>query len=462
MSHTKRIFGTDGVRGRANIEPVTAETALKLGRAAAHVFKNLHGQARNRVRYRIVIGKDTRLSGYMLENALSSGVLSMGVDVVFIGPLPTPGVAYVTRSLRADAGIVITASHNPYDDNGIKFFRPDGYKLDDQIEKQIEDLVFSGEIENIRPTAGEIGKAYRIEDAIGRYVEHAKASFPRGMTLEGMRIVVDCGHGASYKTTPAVLQELGAELIVFGTQPNGTNINHECGSMHPQNLCQKVREYRADIGIAHDGDADRVLLCDEDGRIIDGDDIMAITGLQMLADGTLNKKTLVATVMSNAGLDSAFTKAGGSVIRTPVGDKHVIDTMLGGGYNLGGEQSGHMIFRDHGTTGDGLVAALQILSAMKTSGKPLSLLARCWTRYPQLVANVKVRVKTPFEELDEVMDLVKQAEAEVVPLGGRVLLRYSGTEPKARLLIEGPEQAVLEKWSAIICESIRRQAGDVG
>lgn len=461
MSHTKRIFGTDGVRGRANVEPVTAETALKLGRAAAHVFKNLHGQARNRVRYRIVIGKDTRLSGYMLENALSSGVLSMGVDVVFIGPLPTPGVAYVTRSLRADAGIVITASHNPYDDNGIKFFRPDGYKLDDQIEKQIEDLVFSGEIENIRPTAGEIGKAYRIEDAIGRYVEHAKASFPRGMTLEGMRIVVDCGHGASYKTTPAVLQELGAELIVFGTQPNGTNINHECGSMHPQNLCQKVREYRADIGIAHDGDADRVLLCDENGQIIDGDDIMAITGLQMLADGTLNKKTLVATVMSNAGLDSAFTKAGGTVLRTPVGDKHVIDMMLGGGYNLGGEQSGHLIFRDHSTTGDGLVAALQILSAMKTSGKPLSRLARCWTRYPQLVANVKVRVKTPFEELDQVMDLVKQAEAEVVPLGGRLLLRYSGTEPKARLLLEGPEQAVLEKWSAIICESIRRQAGDV-
>ena len=457
----KKIFGTDGVRGTANIEPVTAETALKLGRAAAHVFKNLHGQARNRVRYRIVIGKDTRLSGYMLENALSSGVLSMGVDVVFMGPLPTPGVAYVTRSLRADAGIVITASHNPYDDNGIKFFRPDGYKLDDQVEKQIEDLVFSGEIENIRPTAGEIGKAYRIEDAIGRYVEHAKASFPRGMTLEGMRIVVDCGHGASYKTTPAVLQELGAELIVFGTQPNVTNINHECGSMHPQNLCQKVREYRADIGIAHDGDADRVLLCDENGRIIDGDDIMAITGLQMLADGTLNKKTLVATVMSNAGLDSAFTKAGGTVIRTPVGDKHVIDAMLGEGYNLGGEQSGHMIFRDHSTTGDGLVAALQILSAMKTTGKPLSRLARCWTRYPQLVANVKVRVKTPFEELDQVMDLVKQAEAEVVPLGGRVLLRYSGTEPKARLLIEGPEQAVLEKWSAIICESIRRQAGDV-
>jgi phosphoglucosamine mutase len=461
MSHNKRIFGTDGVRGRANIEPVTAETALKLGRAVAHVFKDLHGPARNRVRYRIVIGKDTRLSGYMLENALSSGVLSMGVDVIFIGPLPTPGVAYVTRSLRADAGIVITASHNPYDDNGIKFFRPDGYKLDDQVEDQIEDLVFSGEIENIRPTANEIGKAYRIEDAIGRYVEHAKASFPRGMTLEGMRIVVDCAHGAAYKTTPAVLQELGAELIVFGTQPNGTNINNECGSMHPQNLCQKVREYRADLGIAHDGDADRVLLCDENGRLIDGDDIMAIAGLQMLAEGTLNKKTLVATVMSNAGLDSAFKQAGGQIIRTPVGDKNVIDTMLSEGYNLGGEQSGHMIFRDHSTTGDGLVAALQILSAMKTRGASLSKLARCWTRYPQLVSNVKVRLKTPFEELDEVLELVRKAEGELKPKGGRVLLRYSGTEPKARLLIEGPVQAELETWSAVICEAIRRQVGAV-
>ena len=461
MSHNKGIFGTDGVRGRANVEPVTAETALKLGRAAAHVFKNLHGPARNRVRYRIVIGKDTRLSGYMLENALSSGVLSMGVDVIFIGPLPTPGVAYVTRSLRADAGIVITASHNPYDDNGIKFFRPDGYKLDDLVEDQIEDLVFSGEIENIRPTANEIGKAYRIDDAIGRYVEHAKASFPRGMTLEGMRIVIDCAHGASYKTTPAVLQELGAELIVFGTQPNGTNINQECGSMHPQNLCQKVREYRADIGIAHDGDADRVLLCDEQGRLIDGDDIMAISGVQMLAEGTLNKKTLVATVMSNAGLDAAIQKSGGTVIRTPVGDKNVIDAMLSEGYNLGGEQSGHMIFRDHSTTGDGLVAALQILSAMKTRGEALSRLARCWTRYPQLVSNVKVRVKTPFADLDEVLDLVAKAEAELKPKGGRVLLRYSGTEPKARLLVEGPDQSELERWSSTICDSVRRQVGAV-
>ena len=290
MSSPKKIFGTDGVRGTANIEPVTAETALKLGRAAGHVFKNLESQPRGRGRHKIVLGKDTRLSGYMLENAISSGILSMGVDVLFIGPLPTPGVAYVTRSLRADAGIVITASHNPYADNGIKFFRADGYKLDDKIEDQIENLVFSGEIENIRPTADDIGKAVRIDDALGRYIEYAKASFPRGMTLEGLRIVVDCAHGAAYKSTPCVLRELGAEVIVYGNQPDGKNINKDCGSMHPELMCQKVCEHRADLGIAHDGDADRVLLCDEKGALIDGDDIMAIAALDMLAQGTLGEE----------------------------------------------------------------------------------------------------------------------------------------------------------------------------
>src|SRR5881398_2769695 len=338
MSAPKRIFGTDGVRGRANVEPVTAETALKLGRAAAHVFKNLEAQSRSRGRHKIVIGKDTRLSGYMLENALSSGILSMGVDVLFIGPLPTPGVAYVTRSLRADAGIVITASHNPYDDNGIKFFHADGYKLDDKIEHQIEGLVFSGEIENIRPTADEIGKAVRIDDALGRYIEYAKSSFPRGMTLEGMRIVVDCAHGAAYKSTPCVLRELGAEIFVCGNQPDGKNINKDCGSMHPKLMCQKVWEHRADVGISHDGDADRVLFCDETGRLTDGDDVMAICGLEMLAEGSLQEKTLVATVMSNAGLDAVIQEAGGRVARAAVGDKNVIDEMLRCGFNFGGEQ----------------------------------------------------------------------------------------------------------------------------
>ena len=459
MTAPKKIFGTDGVRGTANVEPVTAETALKLGRAAAYVFKNLEHQSRGRGKHKIVIGKDTRLSGYMLENAVSSGILSMGVDVLFIGPLPTPGVAYATRSLRADAGIVITASHNPYADNGIKFFRADGYKLDDKIEDQIENLVFSGEIENIRPTAEAIGKAVRIDDALGRYIEFAKAGFPRGLTLEGLRIVVDCAHGAAYKSTPCVLRELGAEIIVYGNQPDGMNINRNCGSMHPETVCRQVVEHQAHLGIAHDGDADRVLLCDEKGNLIDGDDIMAIAALDMLAQKTLVERTLVTTVMSNAGLEAAIQSAGGRVIRTAVGDRNVIDEMLRGGFNFGGEQSGHLIFRDFSTTGDGLVAALQMLRIVKARQMPLSKLAKCWTRFPQLVTNVKVREKKPFEQLDGVTKLVRQAEAELKSAGGRVLLRYSGTEPKARLLLEGRDAKVLEKWSQKIIGAIQKQIG---
>jgi phosphoglucosamine mutase len=459
MTSPRKIFGTDGVRGTANIEPVTAETALKLGRAAGHVFKQLETRPRGRGRHKIVLGKDTRLSGYMLENALSSGILSMGVDVLFIGPLPTPGVAYVTRSLRADAGIVITASHNRYDDNGIKFFRADGYKLDDQIEQQIEGLVFDGEIETIRPTADEVGKAVRIDDALGRYIEYAKASFPRGMTLEGLRIVVDCAHGATYKSTPCVLRELGADVIVYGNQPDGKNINKDCGSMHPSLMCQKIWEHRADLGIAHDGDGDRVLLCDEKGVLVDGDDIMAITGLDMLAHGTLAKKTLVSTVMSNSGLDAAITAAEGKVVRTGVGDKHVIDEMLRNGYSLGGEQSGHIIFREYSSTGDGLVAALQILRIMRATDTPLSTLARSWTRFPQIVTNIVVREKRPFEQMDQVGHLVAEAEKELKAQGGRVFLRYSGTEPKARLLIEGQDAATLEKWTRKIAEVIKTQVG---
>ena len=459
MSLPRKIFGTDGVRGTANTEPVTAETALKLGRAAGHVFKSLESQPRGRGRHKIVLGKDTRLSGYMLENALSSGILSMGVDVLFIGPLPTPGVAYVTRSLRADAGIVITASHNPYDDNGIKFFRSDGYKLDDKIEQQIEGLVFSGEIENIRPTADAVGKAVRIDDALGRYIEYAKASFPRGTTLEGLRIVVDCAHGAAYKSTPCVLRELGAEVIVYGNQPDGKNINKDCGSLYPSLMCQKVWEHRADLGLAHDGDGDRVLLCDEKGTLVDGDDILAIAGLDLLAQGALVKKTLVSTVMSNAGLETAITAVGGRVVRTGVGDRQVIEEMLRHGFTFGGEQSGHVIFREHSSTGDGLVAALQILRIMRAKDQPLSKLARCWTRFPQIVTNIVVREKRPFDELEPVRQLLAAAEEELKPQGGRVFLRYSGTEPKARLLLEGREHATLEKWAHRISEAIRRQVG---
>jgi phosphoglucosamine mutase len=459
MSTPNKIFGTDGVRGTANLEPVTAETALKLGRASAHVFKNLEVQSRGRGKHKIVIGKDTRLSGYMLENAISSGILSMGVDVIFIGPLPTPGVAYVTRSLRADAGIVITASHNPYTDNGIKFFRADGYKLDNVIEGEIENLVFTGAIDKVSPSSDQIGKALRIDDALGRYIEFAKSSFPKGLTLEGIKIVLDCGHGAAYKSSPSVLHELGAEVIVVNNHPDGTNINENCGSMHPEAMCRAVVQHDADIGIAHDGDADRVLLCDETGTLIDGDDIMAIATMEMLAENSLAERTLVATVMSNAGLEAAIKRAGGRLVRTAVGDKNVIDEMLKHGYNFGGEQSGHLIFRDFSSTGDGLVAALQILRIIKAKDQPLSKLAKCWARFPQLVTNVKVREKKPIESLDGVSRLVAEAEAELQSQGGRLLLRYSGTEPKIRLLVEGSDAQILEKWSKQICGAIQNQIG---
>ena len=331
--------------------------------------------------------------------------------------------------------------------------------LDDKIENEIENLVFSGDIENIRPTADEIGKAVRIDDALGRYIEFAKTSFPRGMTLEGMRVVVDCANGAGYKSTPCVLRELGAEVVAFCNQPDGMNINKDCGSMHPEALCKKVAEYKAHLGIAHDGDADRVLLCDETGTLIDGDDIMAIAALDMLAQNTLAEKTLVATVMSNAGLEVAIKSAGGKMIRTAVGDRNVIDEMLRHGFNFGGEQSGHLIFRDYSTTGDGLVAALQILRIMKAKDQPLSKLAKCWTRFPQLVTNVKVREKKPFEQLDSVAKLVAEAEKELSAQGGRLLLRYSGTEPKARLLVEGRDAAALKRWSQKICGAIEKQIG---
>jgi phosphoglucosamine mutase len=458
MGNAKKLFGTDGVRGVANVEPVTSETALKLGRAAAHVFRSRAPVAKGHGRHKIVVGKDTRLSGYMLENAISAGILSMGVDVLLIGPLPTPGVAYTTRSLRADAGIVLTASHNSYEDNGIKFFRDDGYKLDDAVEKQIEDLVFSGEIEKIRPTADDIGKAMRIDDALGRYVEFAKAAFPKGMTLEGLQVVVDVGNGATYKSTPCVLLELGARVTVLNNTPDGTNINNECGSTYPDVVCRAVREHGADIGISHDGDGDRVQLCDESGNLVDGDDVLAITALDWLARGSLKKNTLVATVMSNLGLDHTIRQAGGQVVRTQVGDRYVIERMLQDDLNVGGEQSGHMIFRDFTTTGDGIVSALQVLRIMMDTGRALSELRKVCTKFPQVVVNVRVKDKPAWDTLPDVMKLVKDVEARLNGQG-RVLLRYSGTEPKARLLIEGPDGDQIKSFADEIAGRIREKIG---
>ena len=459
MLHEKKLFGTDGVRGVANVEPVTAETALKLGRAAAHVFTQLNPRTLPAgVRPKIVLGKDTRLSGYMLEIALVAGITSLGVDVLLIGPLPTPGVAYITRSLRADAGIVLSASHNPYEDNGIKFFRHDGYKLDDKIEQQIEQLVFTGEIDAVRPTAGKIGRATRIDDALGRYVEFAKASFPRGMSLEKMRIAVDVANGAAYKSTPCILRELGAELTIAHNEPNGTNINAECGSTFPAEIQRLVKQSGAQIGITNDGDADRVLLADENGEIVDGDEILAIASVDLLQSGKLRQDTLVATVMSNFGLDEALGAHGGKVIRTKVGDRYVLEEMVQRDLNLGGEQSGHMIFRDFTTTGDGIISALQILRIMKFSGKSLSELKSCLTKYPQAQRNLKVKEKPPLAELPAVMKLVGEAEKELSGKG-RVLLRYSGTEPKIRLLIEGRELTQIDQQADRIADAIQKAIG---
>jgi phosphoglucosamine mutase len=458
MSAHRKLFGTDGVRGIANIEPVTAETALKLGRAAAHVFGTAGNSHHLADRRKIVIGKDTRLSGYMLENAMVAGITSLGVDVLIIGPLPTPGVAYITRSLRADAGIVLSASHNPYEDNGIKFFRHDGYKLDDDVEKRIEDIVFSGEIENIRPTATRIGKAFRIDDALGRYVEFAKQSFPRGRTLDALRIAVDCANGAAYKSTPCILRELGADVHVVNNAPNGTNINANCGSTHPSEIQKAVKESQAHIGITHDGDADRVLLCDEHGELVDGDEIMAIAALDFLKKGRLVENTLVATVMSNFGLDETLAAEAGKVIRTKVGDRYVIETMMREGLNVGGEQSGHMIFRDYATTGDGIVSALQILRIMIETGKPLSELKKVLKKYPQAQRNLKVREKPALETLGDVQRLLKETEQHLNGRG-RVLLRYSGTEPKIRLLIEGSDELVINGQADRIATAIQDSIG---
>ena len=459
MTQQRKIFGTDGVRGVANVEPVTAETALKLGRAAAFVFAELNPRRTPAAaRPKIVLGKDTRLSGYMLENALVAGITSLGVDVLIIGPLPTPGVAYITRSLRADAGIVLSASHNAYQDNGIKFFRHDGNKLDDQVEEKIEQLVFTGEIDSIRPTANKIGRATRIDDALGRYVEFAKASFPRGMSLEEMRVAVDVANGAAYKSTPCVLRELGADVVVAHNQPNGMNINDGCGSTHPEEIQRIVEVSGADVGITHDGDADRVLLCDENGEIVDGDEILAIASLDFLGAGRLEQNTVVATVMSNFGLDETLAAKGGKVIRTKVGDRYVIEEMVQRKLNLGGEQSGHIIFSDFTTTGDGIISALQILRIMHQTGQPLGKLKACLKKYPQAQRNLVVKEKPALSELSTVMKLVNEAEKELSGKG-RVLLRYSGTEPKIRLLIEGREFEMIDKQADRIADAIQTAIG---
>ena len=449
----KKLFGTDGVRGVANVHPMTAEMAMQIGRAAAYIFKN------GKRRHRIVIGKDTRLSGYMLENALVAGICSMGVDVLLVGPLPTPGIANITSSMRADAGVVISASHNPFQDNGIKFFSADGFKLPDELELKIEHLIESNKIDSLRPTATEVGKAFRIDDAAGRYIVFLKNTFPQNMDLCGLKIVLDCANGAAYKVAPAVLEELGAEVITLGVSPNGTNINAGCGSLHPEVISEAVKSHRADIGIALDGDADRVIVCDEFGNEVDGDHIMAICATDMLQRKTLKKKTLVATVMSNMGLDIALRTAGGHIVKTSVGDRYVVEEMRRHGYNLGGEQSGHMIFLDSSTTGDGILSALQLLAIMRRKDKPLSELAEVMIPLPQVLVNARVREKQDIMTIPEVAARISDVEAK---LGdeGRVLIRYSGTEPLLRVMLEGRDSYEITTWANEIADLVKQHIGE--
>jgi phosphoglucosamine mutase len=448
----KKLFGTDGVRGVANVYPMTTEMAMQIGRAAAYIFKNS-----NR-RHRIVIGKDTRLSGYMIENALAAGINSMGVDVLLVGPLPTPGIANITSSMRADAGVVISASHNPFQDNGIKFFCRDGFKLPDTMELKIEELIFSKKIDSLRPVANEVGKAYRIDDAAGRYVVFLKSSFPKDLDLAGMKIVLDCANGAAYKVAPAVLEELGAEVITLGVKPNGTNINAGCGSLHPEGISEAVKEHRADLGIALDGDADRVIFVDEYGNEVDGDHIMAICATDLLRQRKLRKNTLVATVMSNMGLDIAVKRAGGKVIKTDVGDRYVVEAMRKGGYNLGGEQSGHMIFLDYNTTGDGILSALQVLATMRQKGRRLSELAEVMIPLPQVLVNVRVSEKKDIMTIPDVAKIITDVEAKLKD-EGRILIRYSGTEPLLRIMLEGQDKYQITSWGKEIAEQVEKSIG---
>jgi phosphoglucosamine mutase len=447
MSTERTLFGTDGMRGVANLEPMTGETVMRLGMAIA---SRLRQPGRHT---RIVIGKDTRLSGYMFESALAAGIVAMGADVWLTGPLPTPGIAFITSSMRCDAGVVISASHNPFEDNGIKVFARDGYKLPDQVEAEIEALVRSPDLGAQRAAPGDVGYSHKIEDARGRYVVYTKATFPTELTLDGLRIVVDAAHGAGYRVGPAVFEELGAHVIAIHTKPDGKNINARAGALHPQTMCEAVRHHEAHLGVALDGDADRVVLCDEHGEVIDGDAVMALAATRMIGEGRLAKNTLVTTVMSNLGLERAIRAAGGKVVRTQVGDRYVVEEMRRGGYNLGGEQSGHLVFLDHATTGDGIVAALRVLAIMAREGRPLSELAKVMTRTPQVLVNTAVDRKVPLDDLPEVRRLIADVERTLGD-DGRVLVRYSGTESKARVMIEGLDEARLAVWAADIAAAL--------
>jgi phosphoglucosamine mutase len=448
MTDTRQLFGTDGVRGVANVYPMTAEVALQLGRALAYVIKFGPG------RHRIVVGKDTRVSGYLLEYATVAGICSMGVDALLLGPIPTPGIAYITSSMRADAGVVISASHNPYQDNGIKFFSGNGFKLPDELEARIEVLMTQPEVEGACPTATEVGQAFRIDDARGRYISFLKSTFPREMELDGLKIVVDCAHGATYRIAPDIFTELGAEVIPLGVRPNGRNINHKCGATYPEAAATQVKRHGADLGIAFDGDGDRVILVDHQGEIVDGDHIMGICALDMLQRETLRRKTVVGTVMSNLGLELALKGRGIRLLRSPVGDRYVVEAMLKGGYVLGGEQSGHLVFLNQTTTGDGILTALQLLAVMLRQNRPLAELAGCVQKCPQTLINVMVREKQDLKGLPRARQAIQAAEKRL-GASGRLLVRYSGTEAKLRIMTEGEDEQLTRQVAQDLAQELQ-------
>ena len=443
----RKLFGTDGVRGVANIYPMTIEIAMQIGRAIAFTVKN-HFR-----RHRIVIGKDTRVSCYMIENALAAGICSMGVDVLLVGPLPTPGIAFITTSMRADAGVVISASHNPFQDNGIKIFSGYGFKLPDKVEMAMEDLIFSRRMESLCPVAEEVGKASRIDDAKGRYIVFLKNTFPREYTLDDFHIVLDCANGATYGVAPHVFEELGAKVTALAINPDGKNINLKCGALYPELMAAKVRELGADIGLALDGDGDRLIVADEKGTIVDGDHIMAICAQELIKQRKLNRKTLVATIMSNMGLQIAMERMGGVMVRTGVGDRYVVECMRREGYSFGGEQSGHLIFLDHITTGDGILASLQLLAIMKKRGRTLSELAGIMESFPQILKNVRTSNRLEISDIPGLAESIAKREREWAKTG-RILVRPSGTETVIRVMVEGQDQRLIEEIAEELCDLV--------
>ncbi len=452
QAQTRKYFGTDGIRGKANVFPITPDMALKVAMASARVIRLSRG---NQFTERVIIGKDTRISGYMLEEAMAAGFVSMGMEVILMGPIPTPAVALLTRSMRCDIGVMISASHNPYDDNGIKIFGADGYKLDDNLEQQIEQAIDDPKLMQALPTGDLIGKATRLDDALGRYSEFIKSCYPKGQTLDGLKIVIDCANGAAYKVAPQLLWELEADIVSINCNPNGMNINHQCGALHPEGLAARVLLEKADIGIALDGDADRLLLIDECGAVIDGDQILGLLTAHAQENGRLKGKGAVSTVMSNLGLERFLESRGLSLLRTAVGDRYVVEAMRRDGYNVGGEQSGHLIFSDYGTTGDGLLAALQVLSILKERGRKASETLKVFSAYPQMLKNIRYQGRSPMDKIS-IKEAIIAAQTKMSAHDGRVLVRASGTEPLIRVMAEGPDESLVEQTVSDLSNLIER------